>query len=133
VILFVFIALQGCGGGERYASVTGKVTLDGKPLAKVGVTFVPIDKPGSDLAGLTASGATDENGQYSLRTYVQGSFRDGALVGKHKVIITQRETWGEGDRSFSREKLPKRYNDTSELTADVVAGSNQKDFELKSR
>ena len=133
-VMLPFVALQGCGGGGMaYAPVTGKVTMDGKPLAKVNVIFTPVAKPGSDTVGNTAGGVTDENGQYTLKTYTQGGMKDGAQVGKHKVTISLQETRGEGDRSVTREKLPKKYNEATELTAEIAAGNNQKDFELKSQ
>jgi hypothetical protein len=134
VVMSLLIALQGCGGGGvQFAPVSGKVTMDGKPLAKVSVVFIPLPKPGSDVAGDTAGGVTDENGQYTLKTSTRDGMRDGAQVGKHKVSISLTETRGEGDRSVTRQLLPKKYNDYTELTADVSSGSNQKDFDLKSR
>src|SRR5262245_66258887 len=108
-------------------------TLDGKPVVKAVVTFNPVPKPGSTLAGDSASGTTDENGTYTLRTYAQGAWKDGAQVGQHKVSISRQETRGEGDRSITTEKLPKRYNVEPELKAEVTSGHNQKDFELKSK
>jgi hypothetical protein len=118
----------------KYAPVTGKVTMDGKPLAKVSVMFSPLPKPGSDIAGNTAGGVTDENGQYTLKTSTpDGGLKDGAQVGKHKVRISLQETRGEGDRSVTREKLPKKYNEQTTLTADVTAGGPPIDFPLTSR
>jgi hypothetical protein len=130
--MLLLVALQGCSGGVRFAPVTGKVTLDGKPVAKAVVTFNPLPQPGSDIAGDSASGTTDENGQYTLKSYVQGDWKDGAQVGKHKVTISLQESRGEGDRAIIREKLPKNYNRETELKADVTPGSNHIDFELKS-
>src|SRR5262249_18812054 len=127
------VALQGCsGGGVKFAPVSGKVTMDGKPLAKVSVIFIPLPVPGSDIVGDTAGGVTDENGHYTLKTSTRDDLKDGAQVGKHKVRISLQETRGEGDRSVTREKLPKKYNGETELTAEVAPGNNQKDFELKS-
>jgi predicted small lipoprotein YifL len=131
--LFLLVGLAGCGGGgPSYAPVTGKVTLDGKPVAKAVVTFSPVPKPGSTMAGDSASGTTDEAGAFTLRTYSQGGWKDGAQVGPHKVSISRQETRGEGDRSVTTEKLPKRYNLETELTFEVKSGNNQKDFDLKS-
>jgi hypothetical protein len=132
VFVFLLIALQGCGG-RTYAPVSGTVTLDGKPVVKAVVTFIPLPKPGSRDAGDSASGTTNEKGEYTLKTYTPQGWKDGAQVGKHKVSISQQETRGEGDRSVTTEKLPKRYNENSELTYDVTSGDNKKDFELKSR
>jgi len=132
--LFLLTVLQGCGGGGvRFAAVSGKVTLDGKPVAKALVTFNPVPQPGSNIAGDSASGTTDENGQYTLKSYVQGSWKDGAQVGKHKVTISLQVSRGEGDRSIIRETLPKKYNQETTLEADVTSGKNEKDFPLTSR
>ena len=134
VVMLLLVALQGCsGGGVKYAPVSGKVTMDGKPLAKVSVIFIPLAKPGSDIAGDTAGGVTDENGQYTLQTMTRDGMKDGAQVGKHKVSISLQETRGEGDRSVTREKLPKKYNEQTTLTADVTAGGPPIDFPLTSR
>ena len=127
------VALQGCGGGVKYAAVSGKVTLDGKPLAKALVTFNPVPKPGSDLAGNSASGTTDENGQYNLRTYDNGGWKDGAQLGKHKVTISVQQSRGEGDRAIIRETLPKKYNLETTLQADVTGDGKPIDFPLTSR
>jgi hypothetical protein len=134
VVIPLLIALQGCGGGGvKYAPVSGKVTMDGKPLAKVSVVFIPLPKPGSDIAGDTAGGVTDENGQYTLKTSTRDGMKDGAQVGKHKVTISLQETRGEGDRSITRQLLPKKYNENTELTADVTTDGKPINFELKSR
>jgi len=107
--------------------------MDGKPLAKVSVVFSPVPKPGSQIAGDTAGGLTDENGQYTLKTSTANGLKDGAQVGKHNVRISLQETRGEGDRSITREKLPKKYNEQTTLTADVTAGGPPINFELTSR
>jgi hypothetical protein len=134
VICLSVVALQGCGGGGvKYATVSGKVTMDGKPLAKVSVVFSPIPKQGSEIAGNTAGGETDENGQYTLKTSTPDGLKEGAQIGKHKVRISLQETRGEGDRSVTREKLPKKYNEQTTLTADVTAGGPPIDFPLTSR
>ena len=133
VVMLLLVVLQGCGGGVRFAPVTGKVTLDGKPVVKAVVTFNPLPQPGSDIAGDSASGTTDENGQYTLKSYVKGDWKDGAQVGKHKVTITQKDVRGEGDRQIIREKIPKKYNIETTLSADVKAGGPPINFELTSR
>jgi hypothetical protein len=131
VFVFLLLALQGCGG-KSYAPVSGTVTLDGKPLANAIVTFNPIAEPGSKEAGESAGGKTNENGEYKLKTYTGKGEREGAQVGKHKVNISQQGSKGEGDRTITWEKLPKKYNENTELTYEVHSGENKKDFELKS-
>jgi hypothetical protein len=133
VFVALFVALQGCGG-RSYAPVSGTVTLDGKPVANADVTFIPIAEAGTKEAGDTAGGKTNEKGEYKLKTYTPQGWKEGALVGKHRVSISQLGSKGEGDRSVTWEKLPKQYNgEKTELTYEVHSGENKKDWELKSR
>ncbi len=132
IVALLFVALPGCGG-QSFVPFSGKVTLDGKPLAKATVTFIPQGQPGAKVVGESSSGTTDENGEYTLKTYTEKGFQDGTAAGKYKVSISKQETRGEGDRSVTRELIPGRYNQNTELTADVGSGNNRKDFELKSR
>ena len=148
---FVGLTLvAGCsddGFGRQRYSVQGTVTYKGKNLAKGQIAFVP-EAPG----GQAASGQI-EDGYYSLSTLTPG---DGALPGKYKVTVVARDFDPEKVRSAAQEKgmppgaalpqpliakarkeakskIPTRYNlpTTTDLTADVEARSNTKDFELK--
>ncbi|TWU28678.1 hypothetical protein [Bythopirellula polymerisocia] len=78
--------LVGCGdGGVEKGQVTGQITLDGKPVAGLFVTFHPQARSG-ELNALTrqAMGETDSEGKYNLSTKSPG---DGAAVGKHRVVL----------------------------------------------
>ena len=74
----------GCGGGIAAVPVSGRVTIDGKPLEHVAVGFVPIDGQGADKPGST--GATDAEGRFSLKTAGSHAVA-GAVVGKHRVTL----------------------------------------------
>jgi hypothetical protein len=77
------LALAGCGGPRHtFAEVEGKVTLRGKPLSGVIVTFYPDDEGINQLP--YARGTTDQTGTYRL-TAVNG--QPGALVGKNRVVV----------------------------------------------
>jgi hypothetical protein len=149
--LFVGLTLvAGCsddGFGRQRYSVHGTVTYKGEKLAKGQISFRP-ETPG----GQAATGQI-ENGYYSLSTLTPG---DGALPGKYKVTVDARDYDPEKVRSAAqakgmppgaalpqpliakarkeaKSKIPTRYNllTTTDLTADVEARSNTKDFELK--
>jgi hypothetical protein len=68
----------------EYAEVEGTVTLGGKTLSGVNVTFYP------DSAGVEqlpyATGKTDGTGRYSLTLQ---SGKPGALVGKNRVVVNR--------------------------------------------
>lgn len=120
------VLAAGCGkGGPRLATVTGTVSLDGKPLANAKVEFQPLE------GGSPSYGTTDSNGHYRL---MFSADRPGAMIGKHVVRITtfrQESKSGEPPVTFP-ELVPPRYNVNSELTCEVKPGHNTFDFSLHS-
>ena len=144
--------LVGCGGGPddkkwkdkqfRVFPVTGTVTYKGSPVADASVVFQSSDPK----TPVSASGKTDSSGNFSLRTYEAS---DGAVAGKHKVIVMKAETdpvdpsyndtsspnYGKTPPKVATKYLvPQKYStfDKSDLTADVSeSGKNQVALELK--
>ena len=120
----------GCGdSGPPKASVTGKVTFEGKPVTKGTVTFLAIDPKGRN-----ATGAIGPDGSYTLQTETAG---DGALLGDYVVGISARD---DEVLDYTPPKpippkylVPAKYEDpkTSELKATVKSGSNSFPFDLK--
>ncbi len=77
------MAVAGCSGGgpEPTYPVTGTVKLpDGKPLQGGQILFRPVE--GSTYS---ARGDIAQDGTFELTTFEAG---DGAVAGKHKVMIT---------------------------------------------
>jgi hypothetical protein len=87
--LFVCLGLLGGGCGQRSLSVSktypaaGRVTLKGEPAAFVLVTLKPTDKK-----GVEATGKTNENGEFELRTFSNTGDADGAVRGDYNVVLT---------------------------------------------
>ena len=130
-VLPLFLAV-GCGA-KNVAPVSGKVTLDGKPLDNASVTFEP---DVSSNPGPTSYGKTDAGGSFSLK--VVGSEKNGAMVGKHQVRISAfegAETKSSDDNPKPlKDKVPVRYNSQSELSIDVPSGgTDAANFDLKSQ
>ena len=71
---------QGCGARQKPVPTEGVVTLDGKPVAGVIVTFNPVGE------GKAASGTTEADGAFRLTTF---RTHDGALPGDYKITITK--------------------------------------------
>lgn len=127
VVCFV---MAGCGGGgadiPELGTVSGTVNLGGQPLAGAEVSF--------QMAGSRPSvGTADEDGSYEL-TYSRDAA--GAVIGTHTVRIRTYREEVEGDEDNPREpevpeKVPAIYNDDSELSAKVEAGSNEHNFDLQ--
>ena len=104
------------------ASVAGTVTLDGKPLEMGTVVFVP------QSGGRPAGAMTNANGNYELSNPLDpgdytvriSSKRDEIVQPDGKVLPAQPET------------ISARYNSRSQLTARILAGSNEFNFDLAS-
>ena len=80
--------------------------------------------------GRASIATTDSAGKYSL-LYLDGV--PGAILGAHKVIIRTEIPGEDGQPPIAKEKLPKRYHEQTELTADVKPGPNKFDFKLESQ
>jgi len=129
IALAGLIALGGCGRGGRI-SLEGTVTLDGSPLEDGYVTFIPdANTRGSDAGGRI------QEGRFSI------GVTGGTFSGTFRVEITaNRET----DRKqvdditgklvpVIQQVIPARYNEQSELTAEVREdGTNEFEFALSS-
>lgn len=137
------LAVIGCGGGEKVAPVSGRVLVDGKPMANLVVVFQPLGSQDNPNPGRGSAGLTDADGRFKL-TY--DNKEPGAIIGKHKVAIFTKltdeelrsdpETGSEDGavpKNVRREVIPPKYNDMTTLTFEVPAGgSDQANFELDS-
>jgi len=88
VLTVVAIALlvTGCSRGLKRPivhPVKGRVTLEGKPLEGVGVSFSPVVKD----QGVTAFGKTLADGSYTLTSTRGGTLGAGAMAGEYAVML----------------------------------------------
>lgn len=137
------LCLCGCDSGpqSRYDTVslvpaTGKITLDGEPLAAALVSF---EDPSN---GTFSCGVTDGSGNYKLQL---DSVKSGVTLGRKSVrISTATKILGvnadrdpnessEGKPAPEPEKVPEKFNRKSELTTEVVSNQTEYNFELKSK
>lgn len=122
---FVAVSVAGCGGVEGPARepISGVVTLDGKPLDQGLITFIP--ESGGDLivSGLVVDGAFD------LPRH------EGPGLGAHRVEVRARKETGkvlknredpENPIKEQVEAVPVRYNQRSELRAEVLEGADNR-------
>src|SRR5262245_21976609 len=126
--LILVALLVGCGGDRpRTAVVQGKVTFRGKPVPNGTILFHPASGP-------TAQGEIRPDGTYRLTTFREG---DGAVLGKHKVVIVAMQDTGgrlpEERTPLPPPIIPEKYTSigTSDLRADVKEGENTLDFDLQ--
>jgi hypothetical protein len=131
LLAILCVTLAGCGNG--LSSVTGNVTLDGKPLAKNDHLSITVQFAPEGGHGVLATADLDENGHYSLSS---GS-RRGVLPGKYLVSISGIEIIPPkiaGGAPGGRLATPAKYttSKTSGFMADVAPGRNNFDFALSS-
>ena len=81
----LLLAFCGCGGVDA-VPVSGRVTVNGKPVEKVAVNFTPIAAEGA--VGPGSSGITDADGRFSLKTIGEDRVQ-GAVAGKHRVTLQE--------------------------------------------
>jgi hypothetical protein len=116
------LMLAGCGStasdAPQTAQVSGVVTLDGSPLSEAILVFEP------ETGGAASTGATDEEGKYSL---LYSNSQNGAVIGTHIVRISKLTM------EMGMETLPSVYNSQSTLSAEVKPGENTHNFELVSK
>jgi hypothetical protein len=137
--LLVALAAAGCGKAKpATAPVTGRVLLDGKPVAGAAVMFEPVE------GGVPARGGTGADGGFTLSTFGRD---DGALVGRHRVSVSKFVTEGVAANELGLEAapgppglqpkaaLPARYAapKTSGLEATVEPGGTKVEFALDSK
>jgi hypothetical protein len=134
LIAALVLTAAGCGRAPyQVAPVSGRVTLNGQPLAKAHVHFAPVGTRDHN-PGPTSQGLTDAQGRFSLR--LDNPPQPGAVVGRSRVFITAggAATAGpqpDGGGKRTRERLPARYHRETVLEFEVPAGGTEKaDFAL---
>jgi hypothetical protein len=132
--LWVLLALlvAGCGTRTNYktAPVSGKITIDNRPLANATVTFTPTTGQDTKNSPPTSTGKTDDQGNYTLKLDVNG--KEGAVPGSHRVRVAVIDRGGDG-HAGKGQLVPADYNTKSTLNFEVPeAGSSQANFTLSS-
>lgn len=125
------LAVCQAGCGKHSASVSGTVTLDGKPLATGVVNFTPAATGASAYANIGA------DGRYALQTGAEA----GLEPGSYKVTVAANATAEQAAAmgvKIGREGImplltPPRYADvsTTPLVVDVKAGRQEIDLALE--
>ena len=130
----VLALLNGCGGAREYTGeqrfpLSGKVTVDGEPMASGVISFLPQEKGGR------VSGGPIKDGTYAVAEAM------GPNAGKYRVEIRWnkptgrrvKDAYGEEIMDEYKEGLPAKYHSSSELTAEVSAKQTKFDFDLNTK
>jgi hypothetical protein len=125
--LLVAAGAIGCHG--EVVPVSGRVTLDGKPLADAVVTFQPLGHGKAMATTTTGSvGKTDSDGRFRLR--LVSPERNGAAVGDHFITISAPP--GETDGAPTNDDLsPLAWRDGSRQFRVPSGGTREANFDIK--
>ncbi len=137
--LLAVLYAAGCGDARfDYAPVSGQVLLDGEPVEKARVVFMPRATGDSLEAGPYSNGETDSEGRFELRS-VEARPHDGAVVGTHRVVVsTRRSRLDPEDPDIEivtePERIPRQYTNyrSTPLTIEVPEeGTETANFSLE--
>jgi hypothetical protein len=137
----VLALTAGCGSGDeaslQLVPVSGKVTLDGKPLADANLEFIPL----GETLGRGGVAKTDADGGYKAATVTRDP---GLPVGTYAVAVSKR-VFGNGApppdagspaaRDSFKETVPLAYSDrrlTPLKTTVAAGGASSNNLDLKS-
>lgn len=130
----VIVAVGGCS--QPYGEVEGTVTLDGKPVKGVVISFIPDYDAGAN--GLSAQGTTDSEGHYKLHSMSKA--QKGVFIGKHLVVCETPKLAFPSDGKYPNhlaksDDLPARYRspDKTPLRFEVKEGKQTIDIPLTSK
>ncbi len=128
-LIALLLVIVGCQRGRKpdygslgLANASGTVRLDGAPLANAHIVF-------EDEDGSFSHAVTDAAGRYRM---MYSSEQSGVLPGRKTVRITLQPIGEDAPADRSGERIHAGYNEESQLTVEVVAGSNTFNFELNS-
>lgn len=128
VVIGVLVSASGCGesvpAGPPRATIRGKITLDGKPIAGGEIRFRPAK--GAEIVSKISA-----EGNYNIDVVV-----DGPVVGQNKVFIEWYRDSGKKDSEdhmIPEAAIPAKYNSETTLSVEIKAGANEQNFDLQSK
>jgi hypothetical protein len=130
VLFAAVLPAGGCDDPGGLQTVSGMVTLKGKPVEMGMIEFIPVAAASADTT-YTKSGAVIENGRYDIPK------QQGLVPGRYKVSISapdKRNKMG-GDElpgptssRTSKDLIPPEFNLKTKLEVEVKKGPNTFDF-----
>ena len=126
LILGGVFALAGCGEDPGLVHVSGGVSVDGQPVEKGSISFIPLDGQGP------TTGAEITAGKY-VSTAPTGESKVEIRVPK---VMGQKKLYDTPDspvQNILAEALPPKYNEQTELRFQGKPGRNEKTWDLKTK
>jgi hypothetical protein len=123
------VLFAGCQ--QDIVPVSGRVTLNGKPLAGAVVIFQPhVERSSTEPTTTGSVGHTDSEGRFVLRLVHPD--RAGAARGEHTVTIST-ATGGSDALPPKGQRVPKAWRDVSQRFNVPPGGTSAANFDIKDR
>ena len=122
----MFTCFVGCGPESNVAKISGTISVDGKAPEKGSISFIPVSGIGP------TAGTEIKAGKYTSEAAIgecKVEVRIPKVVGKKKLYDTPDSL----EQEIMEEVLPEKYNEVTELRAEIKKGINTKDFDLKTK
>ena len=106
--IVLMATLVGCGKkGPDVHKVTGKVTLDGKPLEGARVVL-HLDREGGANLARNPAGTSDAEGNVNIEYPLNDKMVEGAPLGKYKITVSKYKS-EQGSSEMTAEESAKQY------------------------
>ena len=128
--ILMALLCAGTGCGPSHPRIEGTVTLDGVPVDGGSISFFQGSGAGSDKGHAPVAG-----GKY----VIEGDRARNLAPGNYTVRIFWLQLLGNPGSKYVdasapvKQLIPPQYNDQSTLTREVKPGTNQLDFDLRSK
>lgn len=121
---FAALLLAGCGGTDGRIPVTGRVTLDGKPLFGVVVRF----HAAPETKGNGGYGVADASGRFTAKT-LQG--RPGLYPGDYAIALEYIDVFMTPETEAARVKIPAGYANSDGTPWKVTVAPPRAELDLQ--
>ena len=124
----------GCGPGYEIVEASGRITLDGKPLANATILTQPIGNKDSTTPGPGSGAMTDDDGRFVLA--FQHEDRMGAVPGDVRVKIVENgveKASSDDTVEVVRSKVPWDYQEGKATYTIPAEGTDAMDFDLETK
>ena len=123
-LLFLPLTISGCGPNDGLLTISGEVTLDGKPVESGAISLQPVD--GKGISG----GGEIVNGKYTAKTSPgKMAVQINSMVEVRKPNPTKEEK-ERGLDVDKKESIPAEYNRSSKLRVEVTPEKKVFNFKL---
>ncbi len=126
------LATVGCGSSYQVAEVNGVLLIRGKPGNKIQIQFIPDIDKGSK--GPISTAQTDSQGRFTLQLMegAAASSRPGAVVGWHRVVLSDLQLAESATGQGVPIRLPPQYTlpGATPLSWEVTPGKQSIQLEV---